>query len=61
MEICYIIKQKFGLISLEILDFFGNVFVYVWCVLYYKILFFNVCIGFGVVFCICEDMLKMVF
>ena len=43
MEIWYVIKICFGIIEMfdlfEDIGFVGNVFLYCWCVLYYKLLF----------------------
>ena len=38
-----------------------NTFLYFWFVLYYTFFIFNAIIGFGVVFCIYEDILKIDF
>ena len=40
---------------------FGNEFLYSWCVLYYRLFFFDAFIGFGVVFCVYEDISKIDF
>ena len=44
-------RRKFGIV--------GNVFLCCWCVLYYKLFFFNACIGFRVIFCIYDHILKL--